>query len=62
MLRIRFTGYFIDSWDDERFILNVDGNTIVEKAYQHASGENICGAGWNERFEDFDIYLAHTNT
>jgi len=32
MLRIRFTGYFIDSWDTEKFYVVVDGNNVVEKA------------------------------
>lgn len=48
-LHVTFTGYFIDSWDDESFFVNLDGNTIVETTFQYSSGENICGSGtWNE--------------
>jgi hypothetical protein len=51
LVRVKFTLYKIDSWDDELFIVYIDGRETYLRRFSVGSGSQLCGTnnnGWNE--------------
>lgn len=61
MVRVKFTLYKIDSWDNELFLGYADGDQKHSKAYGLADNKNLCGAGWNDEVDQIDLTFAHNN-
>jgi len=66
LVRIGFTFYKIDSWDDERARLHVNDDLVWEEAYIHHEGEDVCGRPgaphWKDLRVDKELTLHSTAT
>ncbi|CAD8105868.1 unnamed protein product [Paramecium primaurelia] len=65
-LRIQFQFWKIDSWDDEKFQVFVDGKVVFERSFGFSTpGQaKICGAPqstWMTYFFNVDVIIEHTN-
>ena len=62
-VRITFTFYSIDSWDNEIFTLEVDNSEVYTKQYKWGSGTSICGDdGYEDRVTPVSIAIDHTSS
>lgn len=63
---IKVSIWGIDSWDNERFSVMVDGTEVAGRNFQHQSGviRNLCGnptyPQWLEGFESAQVEVAHS--
>jgi hypothetical protein len=52
----------MDSWEDESFRINADGQTVYAKSFKHddSFGSKVCGAATLDHIEYVSVRFAHS--
>jgi hypothetical protein len=61
-VRVKFTMYKIDSWDNEQFLVYGDGLEVFAKQFAITENSNICGVdSWKDAMDYIDVTFPHNS-